>query len=135
MASVVGCAATLRQRWRTLNAPQRESFLALIEEETSRLASLVGDMLDTSRLEAGTFTYAFSDVDVENIVREVAAVVDLGQEEVAIRTEVPGPLPAVRGDRERIRQVVMNLLTNAVKYTVAATRSRCGRRWTTARSR
>ncbi len=118
MASVVGCAATLRQRWRTLNEGQRESFLALIEEETSRLAALVGDVLDTSRLEAGTFTYAFSDVDVEALVREVAAVVDLGHEEVAIRTKVPGPLPAVRGDRERIRQVVMNLLTNAVKYTV-----------------
>jgi K+-sensing histidine kinase KdpD len=119
MASVVGCAATLRQRWRTLTASQRESFLALIEEETSRLAALVGDVLDTSRLEAGTFSYSFTDVDIENLVREVAAVVDLGQEEVAIRTEVPGPLPAVRGDRERIRQVVMNLLTNAVKYTVA----------------
>ncbi len=118
MASVVGCAATLRQRWRTLNEPQRESFLSLIEEETSRLAALVGDVLDTSRLEAGTFTYAFSDVDVEELVREVAAVVDLGHEEVAIRTDVPRPLPAVRGDRERIRQVVMNLLTNAVKYTV-----------------
>ena len=118
MASVVGCAATLRQRWRTLNEGQRESFLALIEEETSRLAALVGDVLDTSRLEAGTFTYAFTDVDVEALVREVAAVVDLGHEEVAIRTKVPGPLPTVRGDRERIRQVVMNLLTNAVKYTV-----------------
>ena len=106
MASVVGCAATLRQRWRTLNEGQRESFLALIEEETSRLAALVGDVLDTSRLEAGTFTYAFTDVDVEALVREVASVVDLGHEEVAIRTHVPGPLPTVRGDRERIRQVV-----------------------------
>ncbi len=119
MASVVGCAATLRQRWRTLKADQRESFLALIEEETGRLAALVGDVLDTSRLDAGTFTYSFADVDVGEIVREVAALVDLGQEDVAVRADVSTPLPPVRADRERIRQLLINLLTNAVKYTVA----------------
>ena len=93
MASVIGCAATLRQRWRTLTPEQRESFLALIEEETARLAELVGDVLDTSRLEAGTFTYSFADVDLGRLVREVAAAVALSQEEVAIRTEVNGSLP------------------------------------------
>jgi K+-sensing histidine kinase KdpD len=119
MASVIGCAATLRQRWRTLRPEQRESFLCLIEEETSRLAALVGDVLDTSRLEAGTFTYSFSDVDVEELVREVAAAVDLGHEEVGVRAEVAGPIPPIRADRERIRQVLVNLLSNAVKYTVS----------------
>jgi signal transduction histidine kinase len=119
MASVVGCAATLRQRWRSLTPEQRESFLGLIEEETSRLAGLVGDVLDTSRLEAGTFTYAFADVDLEGMVNEVTALVDMGQEEVAVRAEVAGPLPAVRGDRERLRQLLINLVTNAVKYTVS----------------
>jgi signal transduction histidine kinase len=122
MASVVGCAATLRQRWRTLSAEQRESFLALIEEETSRLADLVGDVLDTSRLDAGTFTYSFSEVDIAEVVREVAAVVDLGQEDVDVHAEVDGHLPTVRADRERLRQLLMNLLTNAVKYTVAGDR-------------
>ncbi|MBD0291346.1 MAG: GAF domain-containing protein [Thermoleophilia bacterium] len=119
MASVIGCAATLRQRWRSLTEPQRESFLALIEEETSRLASLVGDVLDTSRLDAGTFSYSFSNVDLGELVREVAALVDLGQEEVNVRAEVDHGLPTVRADRERMRQLLMNLVTNAVKYTVA----------------
>ncbi|HEY7197944.1 MAG TPA: ATP-binding protein [Gaiellaceae bacterium] len=119
MASVVGCAATLRQRWRALTAEQRESFLALIEEETSRLATLVGDVLDTSRIEAGTFSLAFSDVDVEELVRETTALSTMGQADVAVNAEVRGPLPLVRGDRERLRQVLLNLLGNAVKYTVA----------------
>ena len=119
MASVVGAAATLRQRWRELGPGQRQSFLALIEEETARLASLVGDVLDTSRLDAGTFTYSFSDVDIGELVRDVSALVDLGQEEVSVRADVDPALPAVRADRERIRQVLVNLLTNAVKYTDA----------------
>ncbi len=119
MASVVGCAATLRQRWRTLTPEQRESFLALIEEETSRLAGLVGDVLDTSRVEAGTFTYAFADVDLEGMINEVTALIGMGQEEVGVHAEFAGPLPTVRGDRERLRQLLVNLVTNAVKYTVS----------------
>jgi signal transduction histidine kinase len=118
MASVIGCAQTLNSRWRELTPEQRESFLGLIESETSRLSDLVGDVLDTSRIEAGTFPYAFADVDVEELVRETAAVVSLGQDEVRVTTRVPPKLPPVRGDRERLRQLLWNLLANAVKYTV-----------------
>jgi signal transduction histidine kinase len=118
MASVIGSAATLRTRWRTLTPVQRESFLALIEEETARLAALIGDVLDTSRLDAGTFTYTFADVDLGELVRETAAMAGLGQEEISVRAEVDAPLPTVHGDRERLRQLLLNLVTNAVKYTV-----------------
>jgi signal transduction histidine kinase len=118
MASVIGCAQTLNRRWRELTQEQRESFLGLIESETSRLSELVGDVLDTSRIEAGTFSYAFDTVDVEELVRETAAVVALGQDEVRVTTRVPSTLPPVQGDRERLRQLLWNLLANAVKYTV-----------------
>ena len=119
MASVIGCAQTLNRRWRELTQEQRESFLGLIESETSRLSDLVGDVLDTSRIEAGTFPYAFGAVDVGELVRETAAVVSLGQDEVRVTTRVPPSLPAVNGDRERLRQLLWNLLTNAVKYTTS----------------
>ena len=117
MASLIGSAQTLRERWRELAAEQRESFLALIAHETSRLAALVEDVLDTSRIEAGTFTYTFGDVDVATLVRAAVAAAQSGQDEVGVRAEVGGALPTVRGDAERLRQVVSNLIDHAVKYS------------------
>jgi signal transduction histidine kinase len=117
ISSVIGCAAVLRQRWRELAPEQRESFLELIEQETGRLSRLVGDVLDTSRIEAGTFSYVFADVDLAELVRETASMVELGTDEVRVQTVVREPLPAVRGDRERLRQLLLNLVSNAAKYT------------------
>jgi signal transduction histidine kinase len=117
MAAVIGAARTLEDRWRELTPEQRTSFLALIGDETNRLATLIGDVLDTSRIEAGTFSYSFTDVDVNELVKETVARVSLGQDEVTVLAKVQGPLPRVRGDRERLRQVLTNLVENAVKYS------------------
>jgi len=119
MAAVVGAARTLQERWRELSPEQRESFLQLIGSETSRLAGLIADVLDTSRIEAGTFSYAFTDVDLAALVEESVAAASLGQDDVRVRATVRRPVPTVRGDRERLRQVLANLIDNAVKYSRA----------------
>jgi signal transduction histidine kinase len=119
MASVIGSAQTLRQRWRELTPDQRESFLGLIGSETERLAALVEDVLDTSRIEAGTFTYRFADVDLGALVRDSVAGISLAQDEVAVTADLHGELPPVRGDRDRLQQVLTNLLDNAVKFSPA----------------
>ena len=119
MAAVIGSARTLQQRWRELTPDQRESFLGLIADETERLASLVSDVLDTSRIDAGTFNIRFGDVDLAELVRDTVALAELGSDEVGLRTEVHEPLPQVRGDAERLRQVLVNLIDNAIKYSPA----------------
>jgi signal transduction histidine kinase len=120
MAAVIGAARTLQDRWRTLSPEQREAFLALIADETNRLAALIGDVLDTSRIEAGTFSYSFTDVDVARLVEDAVATASIGQDEVRVRAQVVGgPVPPVRGDRERLRQIVTNLIDNAIKYSPA----------------
>ena len=119
MAAVVGAARTLQERWRELSPGHRESFLQLIGSETSRLATLVGDVLDTSRIEAGTFSYSFTDVDLARLVEESVAAASLGQDDVRVRAVVRRPVPTVRGDRERLGQVLANLIDNAVKYSRA----------------
>jgi signal transduction histidine kinase len=117
MAAVIGAAETLEQRWRELSPAQRSSFLSLIAGETRRLADLIADVLDTSRIEAGTFTYRFDDVDIGELAQEAVASATLGQDEVTVRATVRGPLPTVRGDRMRLRQVLANLIDNAVKWS------------------
>jgi signal transduction histidine kinase len=119
MAAVIGAARTLHDRWRVLSADQREAFLALIADETNRLAALIGDVLDTSRIEAGTFSFSFTDVDLKRLVEDAVATATVGQDEVRVRSRVFEPVPSIRGDRERLRQVLANLIDNAVKYSRA----------------
>src|SRR5206468_3099929 len=83
------------------------------------LAALVADVLDTSRIDAGTFTYRFADVDLGALVRDSVAGLSLTQEEVSVVADVHGELPSVRGDRDRLQQVLTNLLDNAVKFSPA----------------
>jgi signal transduction histidine kinase len=120
MAAVIGASRTLQQRWRELSFDQREAFLALIGDETTRLATLIGDVLDTSRIEAGTFSYRFSDVDLAALVRDSIATAAVGQDEVPLNATVR-EVPLVRGDPGRLRQIVSNLIDNAVKYSPTGT--------------
>jgi signal transduction histidine kinase len=80
---------------------------------------LIGDVLDTSRIEAGTFSYTFAPVDMAELVRDAVSGFSLGQEDVTVQTDAAETVPNVRGDRERLRQVLRNLLENAVKYSRA----------------
>src|SRR5262249_8289072 len=68
---MIGAARTLEGRWRELSADKRQSCLELISDETTRLATLIADVLDTSRIEAGTFMFSFTDVDVADVVHDV----------------------------------------------------------------
>jgi signal transduction histidine kinase len=104
----------------------RREFLGIILTETERLTRLINDFLDLSKIEAGKMVYRDGFVSLGEIIREgINAQRQLIQEKaVRVFQEVPEDLPAVFVDRDRVYQVLMNLLGNAVKFSGQGTEVR-----------
>ncbi|HEY3483293.1 MAG TPA: HAMP domain-containing sensor histidine kinase, partial [Streptomyces sp.] len=96
------------------------SYIGDAREAAQRLIQLVNELLDISRLERGKLTVSTQPVDLVTMTREVLAETDVLVQERRHRVSVSTgdhPLPAVRADAQLLRQVVMNLVSNAIKYT------------------
>ncbi|HEY9899605.1 MAG TPA: ATP-binding protein [Pantanalinema sp.] len=99
--------------------PAQQEFVHQIERGVHRLEHLVSDLLDFARLDAGTFSLRLEEADLAYKVRSIAESFRPLVEEKAIRLELDGvsdPLPA-RLDRQRIGQVLSNLIQNAINFT------------------
>jgi signal transduction histidine kinase len=96
---------------------QREA-LATCLEESERILGMLDTLMDISEAETGTLRLSRTDVDVADVVREVASVYeDVAEDkQIAISRDVEDGL-VVAADRDRLRQVLANLLDNAIKYT------------------
>jgi signal transduction histidine kinase len=102
-----------------LTAEQRE-YLGIIMEKGENLLQLITSILDISKIEAGRVRLVLSEVDVPQLLRDaVATVLPIARKKgVKVLCE-PGTPPRVQGDREKLRQCLVNLCSNAVKFTQA----------------
>ena len=98
---------------------EREELLATADESLERLARLVANLLDMSRLQAGLLGVAAEPVDVEEILTR--AVADLGPVGAQVRVQAPAGLPDVLADPALLERVLVNLVANAVRYGPAGT--------------
>ncbi|RLC78496.1 MAG: hypothetical protein DRJ03_14245 [Chloroflexi bacterium] len=97
----------------------QHNFLATVRSNVNRMNTLVSGLLDISRIESGRIKINLVDVSIEQIVEESLRTIR-GQIEAKRQTlevNVPAGLPPVRGDRDRLVQVLTNLASNAHKYT------------------
>ena len=98
---------------------KRGRFLSIINDETDRLARLINDILDLTKIEAGKLSWHITRVSLpEVITTSVTNMRSLADNKsLAIRQNVPDSLPWLYGDRDRLLQVITNILSNAIKFT------------------
>ncbi len=101
--------------------PRAAERVAKIGVETGHLVQMVNEMLDLSRIESGTGALVRDDLDLGQLARATADRLRLFAERQGVGLEVvaPGAVPLVSGDRERLGQVLLNLLHNAIKFSPA----------------
>lgn len=96
----------------------RRSFVEKILRNAERLGNLAEDLGEVARIETGELTMAMAPFSLQAVTERVVEALEplAKSKQVSVRHEMPGSLPAVMGDRDRIGQVLSNLVDNAIKY-------------------
>ncbi|MDQ3256402.1 MAG: sensor histidine kinase [Acidobacteriota bacterium] len=98
---------------------EQKNMIAMMERNTQSLIELINDLLDASKLESGTMRLELSAVDLCALIRDVhESMGPLAREKgIAIEERLPDNLPPLSADHEKLRRVIVNLLSNALKFT------------------
>jgi PAS domain S-box-containing protein len=117
IAIIKGYASTLARSDAALNREALRTRLKAIEEEADRLNQLVGNLLYASRIQAGGLQMEIVPLDLAHLIERVAERLRVKHPKASITLDLPVRLPTVMADRERIEEVLQNLLDNAIKYS------------------
>ncbi|MBA2462755.1 MAG: PAS domain-containing protein [Actinobacteria bacterium] len=118
LAAIYGAAMTLRREDVPLADDQREGMLRVVASESERLARIVNDILFASRLDSDAVDVSIAQVDAREIAELVIAAAKAHLPEgIELALHAPAALPPVAADGDKVRQVLVNLVENAIKYS------------------
>jgi signal transduction histidine kinase len=117
LTSILGYTELLLAR--EFDPSERREFIQTVYKEADHLSSLVEDLLNVSRLDAGKIKLERWIMALPKLVRELVAQLntELDVERHRMLLDVPDNLPPIYADRDRVRQILSNLLSNAIKYS------------------
>ena len=120
LAAIYGCARTLLRSDLELAEPDQERLLEVISQESERLTRIVADILLASQIDAGRLRLKDQEFDAAALVRAVVEEMEAslnGVEGISLELVAPDSVVRVSGDEDRLRQILLNLVDNAVKYS------------------
>jgi two-component system sensor histidine kinase KdpD len=115
LTAATAAVTGLRARDATLSVADREELLETAEESLDSLAQLLTDLLDVSRVQAGVLGVSLVDVDLDDLLPAVLEELGIGPAEVDL--DIPADLPAFPADPVLLDRVLVNLLSNALRYS------------------
>src|SRR6185295_6965251 len=103
-----------------ISDPQQKS-LSRIDSNSQHLLALINDILDITRIEAGRMPLNLSTFKIPALVDEVISELEpiIKKSNLSVRAIMPRTLPPLKSDRQKVKQIVLNLLSNALKFTPA----------------
>jgi signal transduction histidine kinase len=113
---IKGYTTTLLRSDTDWNEKTQKEFLSIIDQETDNLQDLIGNLLDSARLQSGQLPMDFQAVRLDSIMNGVIQRIKSYHPEIKILEEISPDVPKVQGDSRRLAQVFENLLGNTVKY-------------------
>ena len=118
LTSVIGYAEVLEENEGRLSSPQRRDFLRRMSSEATGLLRLIDDILDLTRLENGKLTIQRARCSINDVARAAAETVESMAEKFGVRLRLTlDDLPEIPLDEVKTRQVIVNLLVNAIKFS------------------
>ena len=118
--AIIGFSEVMMQeRFGPVGNERYRQYLKDIHTSGGHLVSLLNDLLDLSKIEAGKLELEFSDVDLNELTQQSVALMQpqASRERIIIRTSLGPTLPAVTADARSVRQILLNLLSNSIKFT------------------
>ncbi len=109
------------ERFGPVGNDRYRQYLKDIHASGGHLISLLNDLLDLSKIEAGKLELTFLSVNINDLVQQCVAIMQdqANRERVIIRTSLPATLPQIIADARSMRQIALNLLSNSIKFTGA----------------
>ena len=119
LSIIKGSAETLINYRDKMDISTFNNFINMIDRESDNLNMLIGNLLDLSRIEAGKIQMNFSEFNLEELIREVITIFSGKYSLARFQFSTEPDKMGLTADRDKIRQVLINLLENACKYTSA----------------
>jgi len=111
----------MEERFGPVGNERYRQYLKDIHTSGGHLLSLVNDLLDLSKIEAGKLELSFASVSLNDLAQQCVALMQpqANRERIIIRTSLPPTVPRIVADARSVRQIVLNLLSNSIKFTSA----------------
>lgn len=118
--SIIGFSEVMmNEEFGAMSNDRYKAYARDIHEGGNHLLSLINDLLDLSKIEAGKLELDFASVEVNDLIQQCVAIMqpDANRERLIVRTNLPPSTPPVVADARSLRQIILNVLSNSIKFT------------------